>query len=89
MQDALKSLTKENVRLRADMDYLQRQLDLAVQQADQAQPAVAHLPKTTLHVSSMLHWHLNMTTTTGKHYTQLAPAQDHTLCKHYGQLATA
>ena len=52
MQDALDGLTKENVRLRADTDYLQSQLDLAVQQADQAQASKRlQSPKTVVHVS--------------------------------------
>ena len=50
MQDALDGLTKENIRLRADTDYLQSQLDLAVQQADQAQASKMQSPKTVVHV---------------------------------------
>lgn len=50
MQDALDGLTKENVRLRADTDYLQSQLDLAVQQADQAQASKRQSLKTVVHV---------------------------------------
>ncbi|KAA6425912.1 MAG: hypothetical protein FRX49_04287, partial [Trebouxia sp. A1-2] len=36
-QEALDATTKEKARLRADMEFLQRQLDLVAQQADQVQ----------------------------------------------------
>ena len=36
LQDALDSMTKEKARLRADMEYLQKQLDLVTQQAEAA-----------------------------------------------------
>lgn len=54
MQEALDSLTKENVRMRADVDYLQHQLDLAVQQADTAQSTVSQNPRSTIHVRQCL-----------------------------------
>jgi len=37
LQEALDIMTKEKARLRADMEFLQRQLDLVAQQADQVQ----------------------------------------------------
>ncbi|DBA87750.1 hypothetical protein WJX77_004203 [Trebouxia sp. C0004] len=37
LQEALDVMTKEKARLRADMEFLQRQLDLVAQQADQVQ----------------------------------------------------
>jgi len=37
LQEALDAMTKEKARLRADMEFLQRQLDLVAQQADQVQ----------------------------------------------------
>ncbi|KAL0024265.1 hypothetical protein WJX79_000849 [Trebouxia sp. C0005] len=37
LQEALDATTKEKARLRADMEFLQRQLDLVAQQADQVQ----------------------------------------------------
>lgn len=36
LQDALDAMTKEKARLRADMEYLQSQLDLVTQQAEAA-----------------------------------------------------
>ena len=36
LQDALDAMTKEKARLRADMEYLQKQLDLVTQQAEAA-----------------------------------------------------
>ncbi len=35
LQEALDVMTKEKARLRADMEFLQRQLDMVAQQADQ------------------------------------------------------
>lgn len=37
LQEALDAMTKEKARLKADMEFLQRQLDLVAQQADQVQ----------------------------------------------------
>ncbi len=37
LQEALDAMTKEKARLRADMEFLQRQLDLVAQQAHQVQ----------------------------------------------------
>ncbi|DBB17843.1 hypothetical protein WJX82_008236 [Trebouxia sp. C0006] len=37
LQEALDAMTKEKARLRADMEFLQRQLDLVAQQANQVQ----------------------------------------------------
>lgn len=37
LQEALDAMIKEKARLKADMEFLQRQLDLVAQQADQVQ----------------------------------------------------
>ena len=39
LQEALDVMTKEKARLKADMEFLQRQLDLVAQQAEQAAAA--------------------------------------------------
>ena len=65
MQEALDAMTKEKARLRADMEFLQRQLDLVAQQAEQAAAArspvkptkVRHLPElsATLKYPTLIH----------------------------------
>ena len=44
LQEALDVMTKEKARLRADMEFLQRQLDLVAQQADQARADAERRP---------------------------------------------
>ena len=48
LQDALDVMTKEKVRLKAGMEFLQRQLDLVAQQAEQA--AAARSPEKPIKV---------------------------------------
>ena len=44
LQETLDVMTKEKARLRADMEFLQRQLDLVAQQADQVRADAERRP---------------------------------------------